>query len=1011
MEIRPRLFKLDSLMHERCFRAPGYQTIAAVWNVAIVTFRLMNAHTFALIAVTVLAQTSRAEPWRDQQPPLSAHQAQATFADSVYLTDPNYHRMMWVWQAEERARDAAKQRGLQGSERDRFIEKKVKDAKEQVLPKGIGDTPASAIDLDAAAFLPFPNLQKYYLGTVNEQLRNPYTPIYNANRPDKTGVRIFEIALDPKHPDHDRAVRALQEYVKWEPNLPFDQQAPIAKGKKDFILLGRTEEIEQRIDKLLKGVSLSRNERKRVGEAVTKGIERAFKNQEERAVAMKKAMEARKEEVQKHGREASVWQTLTNDEKAALYNEGFHSNQLMMGTMGGIVRLFGDAELGNRMNGAIAINSALNAVITTSLTKSFANNPALYANVYVGLAVALSEMMSANQKKSEMEGVMAALQQIAQQIQELRKEMHERFDKLDAKIDSYFEKSFFVLQNIANNQIKGDLSSLRQALIDLNIEVQNGFRTAWAAYESAMISECLFVPTKFPDVVRRCRLYYASLANNVAPPADVSRGDLQALTASDWQQFKERIAVIDDSEITSLRYHPATWLYAANSLLDFYQLNRKWVATASEPTPSQPDWSLDGVIQAGRMILQSLDSLVLDKGRLKQDLLLQLLEQYRFEAEAAFDTGLDIARAFSHQGPNPFLGGKQPPIEHRYNFINEPIGFCPDSAKAIQLTRQRGVGGWDNNFGEFVRTQIKTTPLIYNMLPNEVMWASIMGEKQDQRDESQFALVKVSTCWKEINYLKYVETRSTVNLHVRMVLEARLDYRKPGEAEIKDVVISRATYDQEHTFPRHDNYPFRDQNRGSCRLYVRLWAGEGLCTSGAYFQKQWEAGEKILNDKKNIEFVQDPKITAFKKYFDDFGKKNQARALEQFRANYKGPESVTARRTLFLALYMGLDPLAAEDLLSLLSSDSGMPNYRTLQELGLRGSIRRADFSKLLEQRLAIARAKIESLATVPSLAPRTEEIEAVLTRLERLKSSSGNPRSVPRRTQQLSLNQCVRSC
>jgi hypothetical protein len=305
----------------------------------------------------------------------------------------------------------------------------------------------------------------------------------------------------------------------------------------------------------------------------------------------------------------------------------------------------------------------------------------------------------------------------------------------------------------------------------------------------------------------------------VAPPADVSRGDLQALTASDWQQFKQRIGEIEDSEITFLRYHPATWLYAANSLLDFYQLNRKWVATASEPTPNQPDWSLDGVIQAGRTILQSLDSLVLEKGRLKQDLLLHLLEQYRFEAEAAFDTGLDIARAFSHQGPNPFLGGKQPPIEHPYNFINKPIGFCPDSAKAIQVGKpqlvENGIYPFRrNNFGEFVPTQIKTTPLMYNMLPNEVMWASIMGEKQDQRDESQFALVKVSACWKEISYVKYVETGSTVDLHVRMVLEARLDYRKPGVEEIKDVVISRATYDQKHTFPRHDYYAFWNPNIG-----------------------------------------------------------------------------------------------------------------------------------------------------------------------------------------------------
>jgi hypothetical protein len=414
-------------------------------------------YAFALIVFSLLAQPTYAEILR---PPPSSNQARAAFADSVYLTDPNYHRMMWVWQAEERARDIAKQRGLHGTERDQFIEKRVTEAKNQVSPKRLGDTPAGAIELDGAGLLPFPNYQKYYFGKLDDQLARPYTPVYNENRPDRTGARIFEIALDPKHPDHDRAARALQEFVKWEPNLPYNLQAPIAQGKKDLILLGKTEDTKRAVDKLLTGVSLTQDERKRIGEAVTKGVEQAFKDQEERAERMRKAAEARRVEIQKHGREPAIWQTLTNDEKAALYNESFHNNQLMLGAVGGIARLARDPELANKINGAVAVNSALNDVITTSLTKSFADNPALYANVYVGLAVALSEMMSANQKQTEMAGVMAALKQIAQQIEKLRQEMHERFDMLDAMIDSYFEKSFFVLQNIANgnNQIQAELS-------------------------------------------------------------------------------------------------------------------------------------------------------------------------------------------------------------------------------------------------------------------------------------------------------------------------------------------------------------------------------------------------------------------------------------------------------------------------------------------------------------------------------------------------------------------------
>ena len=284
--------------------------------------------------------------------------------------------MMWVWQAEERARDIAKQRGLQGPEFDQFVQKRVTEANEQVLPKRLADTPAGAIELDGAGLLPFPNFQKYYFGKLSDELAKPYTPIYNESRPDRTGTRIFEAALDPQHPDHDRAVRALQEFVKWEPWLPYDLQAPIAQGKKDLSALGRDGRYQTSGRQAAGGgVLLTPDERKRIGDAVTKGVEQAFKSQEERAEKMRKALEARKDEIQKHGREAAIWQTLTNDEKAALYNDGFRNNQLMLGAVGGIARLAGDPQFAKKIDGAIKVNSALNDVITTSLAKSFAEKP------------------------------------------------------------------------------------------------------------------------------------------------------------------------------------------------------------------------------------------------------------------------------------------------------------------------------------------------------------------------------------------------------------------------------------------------------------------------------------------------------------------------------------------------------------------------------------------------------------------------------------------------------------
>ena len=103
---------------------------------------------------------------------------------------------------------------------------------------------------------------------------------------------------------------------------------------------------------------------------------------------------------------------------------------------------------------------------------------------------------------------------------------------------------------------------------------------------------------------------------------------------------------------------------------------------------------------------------------------------------------------------------------------------------------------------------------------------------------------------------------------------------------------------------------------------------------------------------------------------------------------------MTARRALFLAIYMGIDPTSVtdEDLLRLLSSDSGLPDLKAIAELGLKGSIKLADLDELLKERVKIVSGKIGALAAVPDLAPRTEEIEAALARLEALKARSGNP-------------------
>ena len=127
---------------------------------------------------------------------------QVKFADSVYFDHPEYHRMMAVWRARDRAEAQADARHLSGDARVSFVEKEVtyfETTQDPTRAETIADSDAAALLKDVG--IKFNVVDKFLrevdkFGTTHTPdhgWRSNITPARKFSRPHKTrGTRSMK---------------------------------------------------------------------------------------------------------------------------------------------------------------------------------------------------------------------------------------------------------------------------------------------------------------------------------------------------------------------------------------------------------------------------------------------------------------------------------------------------------------------------------------------------------------------------------------------------------------------------------------------------------------------------------------------------------------------------------------------------------------------------------------------------------------------------------------------------
>ena len=270
------------------------------------------------------------------------------------------------------------------------------------------------------------------------------------------------------------------------------------------------------------------------------------------------------------------------------------------------------------------------------------------------------------------------------------------------------------------------------------------------------------------------------------------------------------------------------------------------------------------------------------------------------------------------------------------------------------------------------------------MLPSDIIWYSIMSERQDLRSENQFAKVEVTLCWREIRIEEFFLSNVECHFRIKLVLDFLLSYQRFGRPWVRNIVVSRATLNEEQKGLTGD-VGFRESE---CALFHRYWYGPALCPVGGTTLHIWEPLSRNL-ERFHVEHPISDELTEFRNYFKDFEARLAVRAQDKFDQRFPiGGDEMDEKRVLFLTVLLGLSPdsPSVRDFLEWLSSDSGLPNRRTIAEAGLKS--RPGDGERIreaLQARVAIARAKIERMAQDPTLSARIWEYAKVLRQLEKL--------------------------
>jgi hypothetical protein len=920
----------------------------------------------------------------------------ANLAAHVYMSDPEYYKMVYLWDARKNAEREAKNSGIHSElQKNEFIDARVRSAEDFVNTESFKNSLDYALTSDLAGKIGFSKTYDALSKRVDDRSgKTPY--VGNAEKAQLKGEQIFKALFDRRSPDHELAKQAVKR-VGYDDNISFENQKPIRAALESEFLRNEARDIKA----LLRNEVLSDQQRQRLEQKMITTLKSLVEKTEKmtskvNAVTKKLIIE------NKVDRNRVLWNDLTDKEKGEVAKEQFDQVAQFSGTLSAFAQSNGNGDAARGFHKFAVVNETLGNLAMTSFQKSFSSCPVCYVNVYSSAAMALANMIMNTDEGSQMEAIMEALQKIATQIEDLRDDMTARFDQLDYSTRSYFEQQIFAIGKVGWS---ADQAFARALNIENNIwairrDMERGFRAATAGSETYFVTTCLHSGLS-AKTIEGCRNYFGQMAQNGNSGPDGKN----AVSLDDLKNLSDNLKKVNPSQdLFMSNIHPAAWILYAKNFLRVFDLNTRFRYLAKESVENYGQWSLNSMIQSGQAISRSFKNLLLNDSSLKTDVLLDLLNLYRQEAIRKIRDGARIAKNNSQRGPNPFVGfdSKALPEGAKYSFAADPIDFCrgadqkvssPESKADLREGALYGLGMAPYQFRkvvEFVQKFDKKWFRGENIIPilsPSLLWISILGEKHNVTDSTDFGRIQVVPCWRSIAFTKFSESKNwdgrPLDVELKMELEIHLLYKAYRKND-SDILFSKYLF-QSNIFNKAYPIDINPYTRGEeCHPINSIWNDKKFCTDKSVTQPLWTP---VAQDPKPYFTSQPvpstPELEEFKTHLQVFEQSLQAEALENLDRAHPATASLPSLRALKLAVLLGLNSKQPQvnDFVAWLSTDAGLPDENRFAFEGMVNADPEL-IIQLLDQRINIAKEKIMAIREAHDLSPRTEEIDDLLRRL-----------------------------
>lgn len=955
---------------------------------------------FLLISIPAIAQldggptigSSAPYALRGSPLPNPTTEQEAQLLNSVYKNDLGYHRAEALYDIILGVQQEATNLGYSGSRWQQHVDQRTTE-----IEYSWGKTPGESFK--GAILGTFAGqLGTFYANNADRTMdavkyRGPY---------DTTSLDLARAWADPTHPNHKLARRYLSVFNEIEPKYPLHQQKPVIKFLEDTRTRMTIDQTNKQVGEAIgllanleKGVTLTPEERKKLILGLKESVALTLKRDAITAEQMKKAFaeynkemkdaaKARAKSISDKGRKSPFWSDMTDEETEQYYKEKLQDQNRMINGFGAIARLLGDQNAAQGFDKMARLHNRITDVVLVS-TKNFAKNAGAYVNVYAGLALTIAEVMSANSQKSESAMLSEQIRELAKQIEALREEMHLRFDELNANGRSQFDQVFALLGKVVDGMtsLQGSIHDLAKTLKMNHLDLVSGLRAIWVNQESKMVSKCLIYPARDQNTLRECAIYYGAMATVAAPEQP---GKISQFSPAELGEVRNILLKLDPSlPIRSMTIHPATWLYAAKAYLRLFELNQKMLSVTNKDIFAHPEWSLKNMIADGTTLLTIFRS---KKSSL--EILNKLIdEEYTSEALEAYKDGRKSSTF--PLSPNPFLGAKQIPFDTNHSFFGKPIDWCPKAPNKA-ITHAERIGE-TQVFSTFNKNFFIADKELLKLLPEDVVWASIMGKEKVLTSDDQFPNVSISACWNKIHYPSIVWVSSLTKVRIQMELDFVVHYTRKGLQQL-DFTVARGMLDQVRSKGNGDIL-----NQASfCKFPNLFWNGTTFCTSQSVNSGTWEPVAKNILENFDKNIIQSPEYTAFQEDMQKYFANQQREANRDFKAKFPADEanqeSFSSKRALFFAVLLGLGSSngSTQDFLNWINFS--IPDKREIAHFGLVG-VSEQTVKILLANRIAVAKEKLKALANDPNVSLGNPEYAETLAKLVQLQQRAMEKRSM----------------